>query len=107
MRKKLVKIGRVFLEVCSRIDRQTDRHGHHNTSPALPRRSKNGVRHFTLIKCLSAFTMPSCYRLNAMSLTQHHRELMSSAMGGIAMHASHTAVSQLFLRSNVGAQLVN
>jgi len=29
--KKLVKIGRAVLEICSRTDRQTDRHGHHNT----------------------------------------------------------------------------
>jgi len=35
--QKLVKIGRVDPEICSRseTDRQTDRHGHHNTPPPL------------------------------------------------------------------------
>jgi len=31
MHKNLVKTGCVFPQICSRTDKYTDRHGHHNT----------------------------------------------------------------------------
>jgi len=38
MHRKLVKIARVALDILAdrQTDSQTDRRGHHNTSPALP-----------------------------------------------------------------------